>query len=306
MSAIIEARELSCFYGVVLGLNNVSFEIHPGITGVVGPNGAGKSTLIKLVTGQIRPSSGQLTVFGELPWSNPRVLSQIGYCPEHEHVHTDLRPHDWLTAMGVLSGLSRRESAARSEAVLDAVALPRVHWKKRIGTYSKGMRQRVKLAQAMLHRPRLIILDEPMNGLDPMGRHEISDILRRLQRDGTHILISSHILDELQALCGNFLMLNWGRTLAVGTPSSIRADIQRWPEQVVIRTNDPAAVARWLEAAGELRGYLLESDHVVLWLKNPAHFYDTWPMTLARCDAEIWEVLSKNTSLAGVFEKVTE
>ena len=134
MSAVVQASELSCFYGLVLGLNNVTFTIGPGITGVVGPNGAGKSTLIKLITGQIRPSSGQLTVFGAAPWNNPAILGRIGYCPEHEHVHQDLKPVDWLRSLAMLSGIPRGEAARRSELALDAVGLQRQHWKKRIGS----------------------------------------------------------------------------------------------------------------------------------------------------------------------------
>lgn len=305
MSTVIEARQLSCFYGLVLGLNNVSFTIGPGITGIVGPNGAGKSTLIKVITGQIRPSSGDLTVFGGAPWNNPDVLSRIGYCPEHEHVHQDLRPVDWLRSLAMLSGISWRESKYRSELVLDRVGLPRQHWHKRIGTYSKGMRQRVKLAQALLHRPGLVILDEPMNGLDPMGRHEVSDILRQLQREGIHILISSHILDELEALCSRFLMLNWGRTFTAGSESSIRSEMTRWPEQVVIRTDRPEAIAACLAAAGLLRGYFLEADRVILWLREPERFYQQWPELLSGCDAQVFELQSRNTSLTSVFEKIT-
>jgi len=306
MSTIVQATELSCFYGLVLGLNNVSFSLGEGITGIVGPNGAGKSTLIKVITGQVRPSSGSLTVFGESPWNNPSVLGRIGYCPEHEHVHADLRPLDWLESLALLSGLPAREARARGEQALVQVGLAPQHWKKRVGTYSKGMRQRVKLAQAILHRPSLLILDEPMNGLDPMGRHEISDILRSLQRTGTHILVSSHILDELEALCSRFLMLNWGRALAAGSPSSIRSEIAHWPEQVVIRTNLPEVVAAALGQAGCLRGYLIETDRLLVWLKDPAAFYTSWTATLADCGAEIYDVQSKSTSLTSVFEKVTE
>ncbi len=306
MSAIIQASELSCFYGVVLGLNNVSFALRGGITGIVGPNGAGKSTLIKMITGQVRPSSGSLTVLGESPWNNPSVLSRIGYCPEHEHVHADLRPLDWLESLALLSGLEKRTARARSEQALHEVGLASKHWTKPIGTYSKGMRQRVKLAQAILHRPALLILDEPMNGLDPMGRHEVSDILRSLHRAGTHILISSHILDELEALCSQFLMLSWGRVLASGSQSAIHAGIQHWPEQVIIRTDRPDTVATVLNQSGHLRGYLLEDDRLLVWLKDPSAFYASWTTLLAGCDADIYDVQSKSTSLTGIFEKVTE
>ncbi|MBE7540478.1 MAG: ABC transporter ATP-binding protein [Opitutaceae bacterium] len=305
MSAVIQAGELSCFYGLVLGLNNVSFTIGPGITGLVGPNGAGKSTLIKLVTGQLRPSSGRLTVFGEEPWNNPRVLGRIGYCPEHEHVHQELRPADWLRSLAMLSGVPRAEALRRSELALTAVGLSREHWNKRIGTYSKGMRQRVKLAQAILHKPALVILDEPMNGLDPMGRHEIGEILRGLQRGGVHILISSHILDELEALCGGFLMLNWGRVIVGGSQHEAHPNSTSLPGQIVIRTDQPEAVVERLRTSGHLRGYCLENDRVVVWLRQPERFFNEWTELLADCPARIHELQSRTSSLQNAFERTS-
>ena len=197
MSAIVQAEELSRWYGMVMGLNNVTFEIGPGLTGLVGPNGAGKSTLIQIVTGQLQPSSGRLTVFGETPWNNPRLVQRIGYCPEREAVPKELRPLDWLRGLAYLSGMAGAVAHARCETILDKVGLPREHWGKRMGQYSKGMKQRVKLAQGLLHEPDLLVLDEPMNGLDPMGRQEVGHILKELAANGVSILISSHILAEL-------------------------------------------------------------------------------------------------------------
>ena len=169
MKTIVSAVALSRWYGVVMGLNNVTFSIPPGITGLVGPNGAGKSTLIRIMTGQIRPSSGELTVFDQQPWDNPQVLAEIGYCPERETLHEAFKPIPWLTALAQLSGIPAGQAKRRAQQALEQVKLGEQHWKKRIGSYSKGMRQRVKLAQAILHYPKLIILDEPMNGLDQWG-----------------------------------------------------------------------------------------------------------------------------------------
>ncbi len=306
MSPIIQARELSHFYGLVLGLNNVSFDLGPGMTGLVGPNGAGKSTLIKLLTGQLRPSSGTLTVFGQTPWNNPAALATLGYCPEHEHVHTALRPLAWLHSLALLSGLSSTEARARAEETLDRVQLSRAHWTKTIGTYSKGMRQRVKLAQALLHRPRLILLDEPMNGLDPMGRDEVHRILHDLHRDGTHILISSHILPELEMLCGNFLLINWGRVLATGTQAQIRQSLSQRSEKITLRTRQPQVLIDYLRPLVALKGYLLEPDAVQLWLQNPEAFHATWPDTLAASPAEILEIQTEDQSLAHLFEAATQ
>src|SRR5437762_9470188 len=275
---IIEARELSRWYGIVMGLNNVSFEIEAGLTGLVGPNGAGKSTLIQIVTGQLQPSSGRLTVFGEAPWNNPRLIQRIGYCPEREAVPKELRPLDWLRGLGWLSGIDGEDAIARCEAILDKVRLPRVHWSKRMGQFSKGMKQRVKLAQGLLHQPDLLVLDEPMNGLDPMGRQEISNILKDLAANGVSILISSHILAELEALCKNILLLNWGRVLASGAQKEIRSDLKNWSEELSIQCDAPERLARRLFDAGVLLGFDLDGKNGLLQIrvKDASDFYARW------------------------------
>ena len=307
MNAIIEGRELSRWYGIVMGLNHVSFEVRPGLTGLVGPNGAGKSTLIQLVTGQLRPSSGTLTVLGESPWNNPRLLARIGYCPEGEAVHADLRPVQWLQSLGQLSGFSAAAAAARAETTLDTVRLAREHWNRPLGQYSKGMRQRVKLAQALLHDPDLIVLDEPMNGLDPMARQEVAVILLGLARAGRSILISSHILSELEGLCRDFLILNWGRILASGTRTEIRADLRHWSEQLMVRCDAPEKLARVLFDAGMLLGFDLDPERQTLHLrvKQPETFYARWLELLHASGVAVYEIRSESRSLKQIFEQVT-
>lgn len=306
MSAVIKATELSCFYGITLGLNNVSFEIGSGVTGLVGPNGAGKSTLIKLMTGQIEPSSGVLEVYGQAPKNNAAILSQIGYCPEHEHLHKELKPVDWLRSLAALSGVRWPETKGRSEAALEAVGLDPAHWRKRIGSYSKGMKQRVKLAQAILHQPRLIILDEPMNGLDPMGRKEIGEILNHLHKRGIDVIISSHILRELEMLCSSFLMLNWGRVMASGGQTEIKAGLHDWSEQAVIRSSDSARVAARLGELGQLKGSLITDEGLIVWLSDPEHFYKNWPKYLGGCGADIFEIRNETKSLTSIFERMSQ
>ena len=307
MSAVIQARELSRWYGMVMGLNNVSFEIGAGLTGLVGPNGAGKSTLIQIVTGQLKPSSGDLTVFGEIPWNNPRLIQRLGYCPEREGVPKELRPLEWLWGLAWLSGLKGAGASARCEAVLEQVGLPREHWPKRMGQYSKGMKQRVKLAQGLLHEPDLLVLDEPMNGLDPMGRQEVANILKRLAAGGVSILISSHILAELESLCSDILILNWGRILASGSQRDIRTDIKDWSEELSIECDDPEKLARHLFDAGVLLGFDVERDESLLHIrvKDASSFYAQWTGLLLDSGVTVRAIRSQSRSLKNIFDKVT-
>ena len=308
MKPIIEASELSRWYGIVMGLNHVDFVVEPGITGFVGPNGAGKSTLIQIITGQLKPSSGSLKVFGEAPFNNPRVLGQIGYCPERESVHGELKPMDWLHGLARLSGIPEGEIRGRCQALLDQVHLQRSHWNKPIGQYSKGMRQRVKLAQALLAQPKLLVLDEPMNGLDPMGRQEISQILKELAAEGIHIIISSHILAELETLCRHIMIMSWGRVLASGEQRKIRTEMRDWSEQLTLRCDRPLRLVERLFQEELINGF----DHnekqetLTLRIRHPERFYQDFPALVRSTGLTLWEMRSESRSLRNLFDQITQ
>jgi ABC-2 type transport system ATP-binding protein len=299
MNPIIQAENLSRFYGIILGLNNVTFAVRPGITGVVGPNGAGKTTLFRLLTGQIRQSSGTLRIFGESPWSNPSVKARIGYCPESEEVPAELLPVDWLVGLGMLSGLGAVNSRARAEEALGRVKLAPEHWKKPLGAFSKGMRQRVKLAQCLLHEPKLVILDEPMNGLDPMGREDFAKVLRDLASAGKSIVISSHILHDLEALCGEFLLLKWGRIPRSANEGLSHEARARWPEATVFRCESPERLARYLFDERLIRGCEIAEETGVLQVRwtDPGRFYGDFHRFLLESGVRIFEVRSAATGL---------
>ena len=299
MNPIVQAENLSRFYGVVLGLNNVSFRINPGITGVVGPNGAGKTTLFRLLLGQVRPSSGVIQVFGRSPWNNPDVQARIAYCPEAEDVPNGLRPTDWLIGLAMISGLSASQARERSAEMLERVKLPAEHWKKRVTQLSKGMRQRVKLAQCLLHQPNLIVLDEPMNGLDPMGREDFSNVLRALSSDGTSVIISSHNLQDLEALCSDFLLLRWGRV-----PRSSNAEVspgarKQWPASTTFRCEHPARLARFFFDQQLVQGCDIESEDDLLHVRwsDPQRFYGDFDRLLLESGVRIYEVRSTESLL---------
>ena len=304
MNAIVQAENLSRFYGIILGLNNVSFAIRPGITGIVGPNGAGKTTLFRLLLGQIKPSSGTLHVFGAAPWNNPQVQARLAYCPEGEAVPGGLRPLEWLTSLGLLSGFAATDAETRARAALERVKLGSEHWSKRVSAYSKGMKQRVKLAQCLLHDPELIILDEPMNGLDPMGREDFANVLRDLAGKGASVLISSHILHDLETLCADFLLLRWGRIPRALNEAASPAARESWPEATTFRCEDPGKLARHLFDRALLRGCDIDAGTGTLHVRwrDPALFFGDFHQILLAGGVRIFEV--QNT--ASLLERAIE
>ena len=299
---IIEAQGLSRFYGMVLGLNNVTFSIRSGITGIVGPNGAGKTTLFRLLTGQIQPSSGTIRVFGESPWNNPAVQARLAYCPESEEVPRGLRPLDWLVGLGMISGYSARDADTRARQCLQQVRLDPAAWGKVLTAHSKGMRQRVKLAQCLLHCPDLIILDEPMNGLDPMGREEFSRVLRELAQSGCSVLISSHLLHDLEALCSEFIVFRWGRIPRQDAHDAAALEGRKsWPTSTTFRCGDPEKLARFFIERRLLRGFEFgtEPGTLVARWRDPDAFYGDFHAILLESEVPIYEL----RSTASVLEK---
>ena len=289
MNTIVQAENVSRFYGLYLGLNNVSFNVQPGITGVVGPNGSGKTTLFRLLTGQMKPDLGSLAVFGASPWNNPAVQAKLGYCPESEAVPPGISALDWLLALAMISGYSARDAALLSRQALARVKLAPEHWGKRLTQLSKGMKQRAKLAQCLLHRPQLIILDEPMNGLDPMGREDFGNVLRSLAAEGVCIVISSHLLHDLEALCRNFILLRWGRVVqAENAPAAVGIS---WPDSTTFRCGSPEALARFFFDKKFLRGFEIMDDETlrVQW-QRPAAFYERFSELLLESGVPVFEV----------------
>ncbi len=186
--SLIAADHLSKWYGQVIGLNDVSVSVPPGITGLLGPNGAGKSTFMKLVTGQLKPSKGSITVLGEPIWNNPALYFRIGFCPEQDAFYERMTGLEWVTALVRLNGVDEQEAGRLARRALEAVELVDAANKK-IGAYSKGMRQRVKMAQALAHDPELLILDEPLSGMDPLARRRTIRLIKDWARAGKSVLV---------------------------------------------------------------------------------------------------------------------
>ena len=302
MAPIIEAEHLSKWYGQVSGLNDVTVSVPPGITGLLGPNGAGKSTFMKLITGQLKPSKGRINVLGEPIWGNPGTYFRIGFCPEQDAFYERMTGLEWVTALVRLNGLSQDDALAAARRALEGVDLLDAADKK-IGAYSKGMRQRVKLAQAIVHDPELLILDEPLSGMDPLARRKTIRMIKDWARAGKSILVSSHILHEIEAMTANILLINNGRILAEGNVHQIRDLIDEHPHTVFIRAEDPRALARRFLAEADLISLRFENDAVIVETGKPDAFYARLTDLAASGDAgPIDEVTSPDDNLQAVFK----
>ncbi|MCY2961889.1 MAG: ABC transporter ATP-binding protein [Planctomycetota bacterium] len=245
MTLAVEARELGRWYGDVVGVSDVSLRIEGGIVGLLGANGAGKSTFLKLLVGELRPSRGSIRVLGEEPFANAKLYRRIGFAPQQDALWSDLTARGTLEFLLRVSGFSRGDSEARALRALERVKLVDAA-DRRVGGFSKGMRQRVRIAQAIAHDPEFVVLDEPLNGLDPLARRDTLDLFRDLAEGGTHVLVSSHVLHEVEELTRTIVLLHRGRVLALGSSPEIRALLDRRPRRVAIRARDPRRLARAL------------------------------------------------------------
>ena len=299
---IVTTEHLSKWYGQVSGLNDVTVTVPAGITGLLGPNGAGKSTFMKLITGQLKPSKGTVRVLGEPIWGNPSVYRRIGFCPEQDAFYDRMTGIDWVTALVRLNGMTIAAAREAAERALTAVDLMDAANKK-IGAYSKGMRQRVKLAQALVHDPDLLILDEPLTGMDPIMRRRTIRQIKEWARAGKSIIVSSHILHEVESMTSNILLINNGRILAEGNVHQIRDLIDTHPHTVFIRVADPRALARTLLAEDGIISMRFEPGALVVETARPDAFYARVTGMAASGEAGVIdEVTSPDDNLQAVFQ----
>ena len=299
---LVEATQVSKWYGQVIGLNDVSVVVPHGITGLLGPNGAGKSTFMKLMTGQLAPSKGRITVFGESIWNNPSIYARIGFCPEQDAFYDRMTGLEWVTALTRLNGYDEARAAHAARAALEHVDLLDAADKK-IGAYSKGMRQRVKLAQAIVHDPELLILDEPLSGMDPIARRKTIRLIKDWARAGKSIVVSSHILHEVESMTSNILLINNGRILAEGNVHQIRDLIDEHPHTVHIRAQEPRALARRFLEDDDVLSLRFEDGALVVQTARPDAFYTR--LTTLAATAELGavdEVTSPDDNLQAVFQ----
>jgi ABC-2 type transport system ATP-binding protein len=302
---MIELRSVTKLYGTVIGVNDISLSLPKGAYGLVGPNGSGKTTLLNLITGQLRPTMGTVRVLGDSPWNRDHLLRLIGLCPSVDILYPNVTGLDWVRYLVELHGFGRREAARRAERTLEQVGLgSAMH--RAMGTYSLGMRQRAKLAQAFAHDPELLILDEPFNGLDPIARHEMTEVLRTWNKSGRSLILASHILHEVEAISPSFLLIRGGRLLASGPPEEIHSLLADVPNEIRIRCNQPAILAGWLidsELADSIR-FEDEGRELLVSSRSPLAIFERLPRCLGELGIRVDEMRSADDSLQRLFSSL--
>ena len=307
MKAIVVAENLGRWYGQVAGLNEVSLSIAGGITGLVGVNGAGKSTLIKLLVGEIRPSRGSIHVLGSEPFANRAYFRKIGFCPQQDALYDQLTGFGMVKFLLRLSGFSPSQARRSAEETLQRVGMSdAMH--RRIGGYSKGMRQRVKIAQAIAHEPELLICDEPLNGLDSVGRRDILELLSELGDSGVHILVSSHVLHEIENLTENIVLLHRGRVLAQGTVPEVRDLLTRFPRRIEIKAGRPRQCAEAIMPLEHVLsvGIIPETGVIKVETRNIDQFYRDLTAIVAAGELEIGSLEAVDAGLEAVFDYLVD
>jgi ABC-2 type transport system ATP-binding protein len=301
---LIEVRGVSKWFGNVVALSDVSFDVRPGVTALLGPNGAGKSTMLRMLCGLARPSKGTVRILGSNPRTDVAVTRQIGLAPQQETVFEPLTALGFVRLSATLLALPDPDAAAR--AALATVELD-ADDERRLPTYSKGMRQRVKLAQAIVHDPRLIVLDEPLTGLDPRQRAHMIDLFQRLGSDGRCVLVTSHVLDEVERFGSDVLVMAKGRLAAAGDFREIRALMDDRPRRVVVRTSEPRLLAADLLRSGIVVGARVEADGGLLLDTEDARALGRALAPVARgCGASLLEVTAVDEDLENVFRYLVE
>ncbi len=303
MTPIVEFDAASKWYGNVIGLNKLTLRIPAGVTGLLGPNGAGKSTLLQLATGQLRPSQGAVRVLGQPVWDNPALNRHIGLCPEQDAFYEWMTGRDFVRTCARLSGLGRRAAADAAERALARVGMTE-HMNRAIRGYSKGMRQRTKLAQALVHEPRVLFLDEPLTGTDPVARRDMIDVIRGLAAAGCSVLVSSHVLHEVQALTPNVVLLHRGRLVAEGHVREIRDLIDQHPHRIVLVGDRPRALAARLAEFEDVVGieFLDRESGLRVETRQPDAFYARLPALALEDGVSLREVFSEDDNLEAVFK----
>lgn len=307
MSLLLDMDHVTKLYGNVIGLNDVSLKLPSGVYGLLGPIGSGKTTLINLIMGQLRPTIGSLRVMGADPSREGAYLRRIGLCPATDIYLPQISGLEWVTNQVCLYGIHRIEANKLAKEALEVVKMSHA-WNLPLATYSLGMRQRCKLAQAIAHSPDFLILDEPFNGLDPVGRIEMTKFLRDWVKQGRSLLMASHILHEIEAVECSFLLLTGARLLASGTLAEVRSLLREIPNQIRIRSPQYRELAARLVASGDVSELKVDREQGALMIATDSP--SSLATELSKCVAEngihVTEVRAEDDTLQSLFSMLMQ
>lgn len=300
---MIVAQNASKWYGMVVGINRVNLALEPGVTGLLGVNGAGKSTLLNLMAGLLKPSSGSVSLGDEPIFANPAALGRIGYCPSPDRFYEEMKGEEFVAYMGRLSGIGAAESLRRARLCCEEVALGEAV-SYRVRRMSKGMRQKVKMAQALVHDPEVLLLDEPLNGMDPESRAQTIRLIRRWGEAGKCVVVSSHVLHEVEAMTSRIVLVHHGRILAAGQVPEVREAISARPLQVFLRCRSARELALALVAWPSVKSLSFGADERNLTVEtaDAAAFYAALGTLLAQTDLGLEVLNPLDDNLAAVFQ----
>jgi ABC-2 type transport system ATP-binding protein len=303
MSDQIEFIHLSKFYGEVLGVNRVHLTIPPGITSLVGPNGSGKTTLMNLMTGLLHPSEGAIRILGHSPDEPEKLFRILGYCTQYDSFPKGFTGRQFLFAYLKVHGYLAAEARELTERALEQVSLLDACDRK-IAGYSKGMRQRIKLAQAICHNPAVLVLDEPLNGLDPMARAEMITVFQELATAGKHVIISSHILHEVDLISDQVVLLNEGYVVAEGNIQGVRGEMEKYPRKISIRCNHPGLLASKIFEQDSAVEVKIHDDRkgLLLSTRDAARFHLLFNEIVLDNDLRVEEVTPVDDDVSAVYQ----
>ena len=304
----IDFQGVTKLYGKVLGVNDITLELPRGAYGLLGPNGAGKSTLLNLLTGQLLPTRGTVRVLGMNPRNNPDLLRRIGFCPGFEGMYASITGLEWVTYLLEMQGYGRNAARQRAKECMELVGMQE-GLNRPISTYSRGMRQRTKLAQAISHEPELLILDEPLSGLDPIGRSQMTELLRNWIAMGHSVIIASHVLHEIEALTQSFLLISGGRVLASGTAEEVHELLFDVPLEIHVRCNDlrgfaAKTISADLADSAKIRKTNSGEEVVVLSTRHASRISSMIPEWMKHDGLQVYEIRTADDSLQSLFNSL--
>ncbi len=303
MKSVVKAENLSKWYGNILGISDISLEISPGVKGLLGPNGAGKSTFLKVVSGQLKPNIGRITILGEPVFSNHKLFEKIGFCPEYDSFYRDVTAREQVEFIARLHGFDKSEAARKAEAAIDKVGLLESK-DKLIREYSLGMRQRLKFAGSIVHEPEILMLDEPLRGIDPLWRVRIIQLIKDYEKQGKTVIVASHILPEIEAMTNDIILIHQGKVFAQGDIHYIRDLIDTHPHMISVKC----------KGFRQLAGLMIDQEHITNFhfdqenqkitfnTNNRDQFFDLLNRLIVEHNVDVEEIISPDDNLQGVFD----